>query len=490
MLKVDRVHVIRHKYHQEGLSISQVARELRCSRNTVSKYLDDPEPKYRLTKGRPSPIRDEAERLIEEILQEWSGRTTPKQRITGSRIHLELLSRGLQVGVSTVRKILKERRRREAEVFVPLIHRPGDEAQVDFFEVTVEAGGQRRKVWMFLMRLMYSKRDFAWLYERCDQLAFLDGHVRAFKHFGGVPHRCIYDNLSPAVKSVMLPRRELTKNFSRLVRHYLFEPCFARIGRGDDKGGVEARGKGIRLQHMTPIPKGDTLGDICEQLLGRLDCKAKACEYDGTLIWERFLTEHPQMLPSPAVHFDARRIHLVSVDKTSMVQVEGVRYSLPSSWSRLSITAHVGVQDIEFACRGLKLVRPRGQKGQRIILYSDYLRELARKPQAVRQVAPELMAELGEPFGKLWSLLQDVHGPREGSRIMAKVLQAVVDKGETTVSDAIWKALQSRRIDLLSIGYQSPRNQRVIAVPAALAQYEVESSRASDFNFLMMGASA
>jgi hypothetical protein len=30
------------------------------------------------------------------------------------------------------------------------------------------------------MRLMYSGREFAWLYERCDQLAFLDGHVRAF----------------------------------------------------------------------------------------------------------------------------------------------------------------------------------------------------------------------------------------------------------------------------------------------------------------------
>jgi hypothetical protein len=29
---------------------------------------------------------------------------------------------------------------------------------------------------------MYSGREFAWLYERCDQLAFLDGHVRAFAH--------------------------------------------------------------------------------------------------------------------------------------------------------------------------------------------------------------------------------------------------------------------------------------------------------------------
>ena len=37
------------------------------------------------------------------------------------------------------------------------------------------------------MRLMYSGRDFAWIYERQDQISFLDGHVRAFAHFAGVP---------------------------------------------------------------------------------------------------------------------------------------------------------------------------------------------------------------------------------------------------------------------------------------------------------------
>ena len=31
----------------------------------------------------------------------------------------------------------------------------------------------------------------------------------------------------------------------------------ARIGEGHDKG-VESRGKGIRLQHMTPVPRGES----------------------------------------------------------------------------------------------------------------------------------------------------------------------------------------------------------------------------------------
>jgi transposase len=126
----------------------------------------------------------------------------------------------------------------------------------------VEVGGERRKAWEFLLRLMYSGREFAWLYERCDQLAFLDGQVRAFAHLDGVARRCVYDNLAAAVRKIVGARRELTGRFLALVSHYLFEPDFARIGEGHDKGGVESRGKAIRLAHLTPIPRGDSLEAI------------------------------------------------------------------------------------------------------------------------------------------------------------------------------------------------------------------------------------
>ena len=74
-----------------------------------------------------------------------------------------------------VQDYLREVKRRKAEVLVPLVHRPGDEAQVDFFEVTVDEAGTRRRAWQFLMQLNYSGRGFAWLYDRWDQLFFLDG---------------------------------------------------------------------------------------------------------------------------------------------------------------------------------------------------------------------------------------------------------------------------------------------------------------------------
>ena len=69
---------------------------------------------------------------------------------------------------------------------IPLTYRAGDLAEVDFFEVLIVAG-RRRKAWLFVLRLMYSGRDFGWIYERQDQISFLDGHVRAFALLGGVP---------------------------------------------------------------------------------------------------------------------------------------------------------------------------------------------------------------------------------------------------------------------------------------------------------------
>ena len=156
---MEQVHVIRHKVLIEGQSQRRVAREMGLSRNTVKKYLEVSEPKRLELNPRSRPVLEEVKPRMDQLLEEWAGRVTAKQRLTGSRLHRELVQEGYQVGVTLVRDYLREVKRRKAEVFIPLVHRPGDEAQVDFFEVTVDEAGTRRKAWQFLMRLMYSGRD-------------------------------------------------------------------------------------------------------------------------------------------------------------------------------------------------------------------------------------------------------------------------------------------------------------------------------------------
>ena len=67
------------------------------------------------------------------------------------------------------------------------------------------------------MKLCYSKATFVYPYERANLESFLDGHVRAFEYFGGVPRRIAYDNLKCAVIRVGKGRkRKLNKRFKEL----------------------------------------------------------------------------------------------------------------------------------------------------------------------------------------------------------------------------------------------------------------------------------
>ena len=141
-----KVYVIRHKVMVEGRSIRSVARELGISRNTVTRYLKQSEPVRKESAPRPRPVTDKVAPRIEEILEEWKHRVTPKQRLTGSRIPRQLLEEHYQVGITTVRDYLREKRRQSAEVYIPLVYRPGDEGQFDFFDVTVEEKGEFRHV--------------------------------------------------------------------------------------------------------------------------------------------------------------------------------------------------------------------------------------------------------------------------------------------------------------------------------------------------------
>ncbi len=489
MLRMDQIHVIRHKLHVEKKSLRQVAHELGMSRNTVRKYADLPQPEPLPRAPRARPVHELVQPRIAELHREWSSRTTSKQRITGTRLHRQLRQEGYDVGITLVRQCLRELTQHQIEVFIPLEHHPGDEGQVDFFEVTVEIDGERRKAWLFVLRLMFSGRDFIWLYERCDQLSFFDGHVRAFEHLGGVPQRLVYDNLKAAVRKVVLPERELTRRFIALHKHYLFEPCFARPYTGHDKGGVEARGKGIRLTHFVPIPRGSHLDAIAETVLLEIDADAQTerrhRDHEPTIA-ELFERERPLLLELPGQLFEARHYVATQASSSSLVKLEGAYYSVPTSWARRDIDAWIGLEHVELACQGERLIRPRGAFGERVIRYvEDYLPELARKPQAVRQLAARLVEELGAPFDELWQLLVDRHGPRDAARHFARVLGAVASHGLEPMRARVAQTLARGELDVLPLpGAEAPA-RAPDCVPEALREIEVEQARAADFDVLL-----
>jgi transposase len=477
---MDQVHVVRHKVLVEGVSVRRVAREMGISRNTVRRYLDQAEPSYGPREAQPRPVMDRVGPRIEALLAESPRWTGGKQRLTATRLHHMLVAEGFSVGVTLVKEAVAEWRRRRREVFVPLVYHPGDLAEVDFFEVLVDVAGARQKAWMLVIRLMHSGRDYARIYPRQDQICFLDGHVRAFAHFGAVPQRLAYDNLRAAVTKILVgAERELTARFEAMTSHYLCEASFCRPRTGHDKGGVEARGKGIRLQHLVPIPSGSDLEEINRALLGRLDARVD----------ERFAVELGRMLPLPTHAFRARATHLPSVSRRSLITVEGAVYSVPTAWAGLDVTAHVGAEDVQVVGPTGTVVHPRMRLGQRSIDYRHYLSELARKPQALRQVAAELVRDLGTPFDTAWRLLVDRHGPKQAARIFAKVLGYVEARGLAVVAQTLQAALGREEPLLLALAPPAPPEALLdaAALPYSLRAVEIASGCAADYDLLLVG---
>src|SRR5436190_12084657 len=272
--RVEQFEQIRRDREREGLSIRELARRDGVHRRTVRQALASPLPP-----PRKAPERRSAPKLgpYRPLIDEWllADREAPrKQRHTARRVWQRLVDEhGVAVSERQVRRYVHRRRRELGvpveEVFVPQVHEPGVEAEVDWGEAIVEIAGQRRTVYLCLMRACYSGAAFVIAYDRATQQAFLEAHVEAFRFFGGGFAVVRYDNLRSAVKQLLRGRRRVEQDrFVALRSHYLFESVFTRRGRegAHEKGGVEGEVGRYRRRHFVPMPKVGSLKELNDLL--------------------------------------------------------------------------------------------------------------------------------------------------------------------------------------------------------------------------------
>src|SRR5438876_5930069 len=272
--RVEQFERIRRDREREGLSIRELGRRHGVHRRAVRQALASPlPPPRRSPERRPAPKLGPYRPLIDGWL--IADREAPrKQRHTARRVWQRLVDEhGVDVAETTVRDYVRRRRRELGgpvdEVFVPQVHEPGVEAEVDWGEAEVEIAGVRRTVYLFLMRACYSGAAFVIAFERETQQAFLEAHVEAFHFFGGTFALVRYDNLRAAVKQVLRGRRRVEQDrFVALRSHYLFESAFTRRGRegAHEKGGVEGEVGRYRRARLVPVPKVGSLKELNDLL--------------------------------------------------------------------------------------------------------------------------------------------------------------------------------------------------------------------------------
>jgi len=482
--RVELFEQIRRDRDREGLSIRELARRHEVHRRAVRQALAaaTPPPRKR-PEGRPAPKLGPYRALIDEWLR--VDREAPrKQRHTARRVWERLSEEhGVDVSERQVRRYVRRRRREIGvpvdEVFVPQVHEPGVEAEVDWFEAEVELGGQRRDLYVFVMRACFSGAAFAIAFERQTQQAFLEAHVEAFRFFEGSFQVVRYDNLRAAVKQILRGRRRVEQDrFVALRSHYLYESVFTRPGKegAHEKGGVEGEGGRFRRRNLVPVPKvatlkqlNDLLADACfRELKRRIAGRAET-------VGEALGLERPLLRELPVEEFDASEQASPRVDAKALVTIRQNRYSVPVALVGLRVAARIEAREIVISRAGRRVARHLRLHGryQTSAQLDHYLELLKRKPGALKGSLPlRQEREQGRwprSFDELWQQIEQRYGPSEAASQMVDVLLLVRELGPERVELAVRGALAASAHDGRAVALLARRSER----PAQLPLFEL-----------------
>jgi transposase len=430
MLTVNHFEIIRRKVLLDGHSQRDVARELGHSRKTVAKAMEHHSPPgYRLGKARACPVMDRFRPLIEQWM-EWDKTAPPKQRHTAQRMFERLRDEHGFTGTGgTVRRCVAQLKAQQPKAaYMPLVFEAGEEAQVDWGEAKVIENGTLRTVQLFCMRLSHSKASFVYPYERATMEAFLDGHVRAFGFFGGVPRRLAYDNLKSAVTHVGRGKeRQLNERFVQLRSFYLFQTRFCNVESGNEKGDVENLVKRSQRTYLTPVPAVTSIaGDLAQKL--REDCERDLLKVDDrqTLSREQLLeSERAAFVPLPSAPFPACREEATHVSKQLLVRFDGNDYSVPTEQAHRPCVVRGFVDRIEIEVNHERVaVHPRNYGQSEFVLDPlHYLKLLERKPGSLDNARPFKQAPWGEELGAMRKELEYRHSGGAGTKQFIEILQ-------------------------------------------------------------------
>jgi transposase len=438
MLRVELFEQIRRDARRDGLSVRALAHRYRVHRRTVRQALAAAMPPPRKAPPRAAPVLGPWKALIIDWLRA-DLQAPRKQRHTARRIWQRLCDEyGATVAEPTVRafvgKVRAELRAAVTEVVVPQFHPPGAEAECDFGECYVDLDGVRTKLHLFVLRLSASGRAFHRAYPTQAQEAFLEGHVAAFAHFGGVPQRIRYDNLKPAVSRVLRGRtREEHEQFVALRSHYGFDAFFCQPGAAGahEKGGVEGEVGRFRRTHLVPVPQVASLAAFTAYLAAA-DAADEVRHIAGrrTTVGEDFAREAAALQPLPPEPFDPTRLLHARVDAKARVSVRQCFYSVPARLAGRRVAIRLGATEVA-VLDGDRLVAAHErafQRGAEVLILDHYLEVLLHKPGALPGAKALVQARAAGVFtathDAFWAQARRQLGDGAGTRALIEVLLA------------------------------------------------------------------
>ena len=323
---------IKDCHQNQHLTVAQIARELHLHPRTVAKWLAA--DKFCRRKSSPRASKLDA---FKGLITRWLG----VHPYTATQIFLRLRESGYHGGISIVRDYVRKVRPPRSPAFLTLAFAPGECAQVDWGQFgSIPVGNTSRRLSFFVMVLCYSRMLYVQFTLAETMEHFLDAHVNAFAFFGGVPARCMVDNLKSAVLQrtvgetpVFNPRyKDFTDHFG-----FTISPC--GVGQAHEKGRVENAVGYIKKNFLAGLEPSDfsQLNPAARQWL---DSVANLRLHGSTKRQpaELFASERPSLKPLPSRPYDLGVILPARANNQFRVRVDTNTYSVPAAYAGAALT--------------------------------------------------------------------------------------------------------------------------------------------------------
>ena len=320
------------KMHQEGVSISEIARRTGRSRKTIGKYLKaaNAPPQYTRRKRRKSkldPYKDYLRLRMQEGVY------------NAQKLFDEIRGRGYPGRISILKEWIRPFREEAKRIAVVRFEtEPGRQAQADWASFgRISCHGGAYPLSGFVIKLGYSRTRFVTFTTSQDVEHLLEAHIKAFEFWGGVPEEILYDN--PKTIVVWRKGKEVKFNprFIDFCAHYGFIPRLCWPGRPQTKGKVERAVNYVR-SNFWPGISFESLDDLNAQaeIWCREVANKKRGSETGEAPEERFPRE--QLTPLAGIsRYDTSYLVHCKVGKDCFVRYRKVWYSVPWQYARTQV---------------------------------------------------------------------------------------------------------------------------------------------------------
>lgn len=223
---------------EKGYNKSQISRMLNIDRKTVRAKLNESDDGIPEKKVKTSILDSYKDYINIEV----------NKGIQAKRIFEDLIrDYDYEGSYDTVKKYVHSIKESNSKVYMVLNTQPGEEAQVDFGYIgLLNVAGKRKKAWIFVMTLSYSRYMYVQIVFDQKVSTFIDCHKNAFKYFNGTPEIVKIDNLKAAILEADFYEPTIQKDYAAFASYYGFlaQPC--RVYTPTDKGKVESNVKYVK----------------------------------------------------------------------------------------------------------------------------------------------------------------------------------------------------------------------------------------------------